>query len=137
MDEEKKNEQQKVKKEKKVKPPKPELPELSNFPNISMVETGKEIMMAAEVPGFSRKDIKIGLNINSVSLSGKKQQILPEGKNKSLLSEVKHGVFNRVIKLPCDVDIRKNNVKASVKNGLLTMNLLKKDYKKVRSIQVS
>jgi HSP20 family protein len=137
MDEETKAEQQKEKKEKKVKPPKPELPQLSNFPNISMVETGKAIMMAVEVPGFSRKDIKIGLNINSVSFSGKKQQILPEEKNKSLLSEVKHGVFNRLIKLPCDVDIRKSNVKARVKNGLLTMNLLKKDYKKVKSIPVT
>ena len=102
-----------------------------------MVETGKEILLAAEVPGLSRKDINIGLNINSVSLSGKKKWVHPEGKDKALISEVKYGIFNRLIKFPCNVEIRKSRVNARVTNGLLTLSLLKKDYKKVKSIPVT
>jgi HSP20 family protein len=129
--------EEKVKAEKKAKALKAPLPEMSNFPNVSVVETPKEIRIAAEVPGLTRKDIGIGLNINTVTLSGKRKAIVGADKNKPLVAEVQHGRFNRTIKLPSDVEIRRSRVKARVRDGLLTLSLLKKDYKRVKSISAS
>lgn len=137
MDEETKAAEAKKDAKKADKPPKPELPELPNYPNVSMVDAGREIVLAVEVPGFSRKDLTVGLNINSVALSGKKKPAVSQGKDKALLSELKYGMFNRMIKFSCDVDTRRSRVKAQVKNGMFTMTLRKKDYRKIKTVPVS
>jgi HSP20 family protein len=90
------------------------------WPNIDVSETDKEVKVTAELPGLDEKDIDIAWRDGVLTLKGDKKI----ENNGSVYSERWHGQFERSLQLGPDVDPDK--VKATFKNGVLTIAIEKR-----------
>ena len=102
-------------------------------PKIDVSEDGDEILVTAELPGIDEKDIDVSLTRDALTIKGEKK-ISKEDKGKDYYRmERSYGAFHRTIPLPEGVDTDK--VKATFKNGVLTVTLPKtaeaKERKKI------
>ena len=110
----------------KVEKPKAVLKELT--PVTDLRETPDEFFVAIELPGLSRKDVSIKMNISEMTIRARKRRIKGLKKENSTLQEIEDGVYVRKISLPETVQPKK--AKTSMKNGVLTIAMPKKDYEK-------
>lgn len=92
----------------------------ATWPNVEVSDTGKEVKVVAELPGLEEKDVEVTLSDGVLTLKGEKKQ----ENNGSLYSERWHGSFQRSLQLGPEVD--PDQVKASFKNGVLTITLAKR-----------
>jgi HSP20 family protein len=92
----------------------------SAWPQIEISETNDEIKVTAELAGLEERDVDVTLEEGVLTLKGHKSLET----NGSLYSERWEGAFERSIPVGQDVDPDK--VKASFKNGILTIRLAKK-----------
>jgi len=90
------------------------------WPHIEISETNDEIRVLAELAGLEQRDVDVTLDDGVLTLKGQKSL----EKNGTLYSERWEGAFERTIPVGPDVDSDK--VKASFKNGVLTVRLSKK-----------
>ena len=94
------------------------------MPRVEVHETEKGYSVRAELPGMKEEDIKLSLDDNVLVLEGeKKSEQKHEGKNQ-FRSEFSYGSFYRTIPLRADVD--DNNIDATYRDGILTVNLVKR-----------
>ncbi len=102
------------------------------FPSVDISENEKEVVVKANVPGINAEDINIDVNTDTLKLSGKTEEEKEDKKKKFYRYERQYGEFSRFFSLPARVD--PSNVKAKIKNGVLTINLkkTKQDKKKVQ-----
>lgn len=92
------------------------------WPNTNLVDSGSSLIVTAEVPGLTDKDLQLTLNQDVLSISGERKIQAPEGY--SVHRQERAAVnFSRSFALPCHVN--PENVTASVKNGILTVTLEK------------
>ncbi len=105
------------------------------YPTIDLSESDKEFVVKAELPGVDKDNVKISLQENILTLHGDKIHG-KEGKNENYrLNERIYGVFERSIRLPNSVDAKK--IKASFKDGILSINLPKSAEAKLKEIPIS
>jgi HSP20 family protein len=88
------------------------------WPNLEVSESSNEVKVTAELPGLEEKDVDIHLADGVLNISGEKK--LETDDKDRLFSERYYGRFERRIPVD-DIDIDK--VKASFKNGVLTVTL--------------
>ncbi|RMG73294.1 MAG: Hsp20/alpha crystallin family protein [Nitrospirae bacterium] len=93
------------------------------LPKVDFVEEDKEYLLKAELPGLSEKDIDVSMDEDSITISGEKKEEKEESRRGYYYAERSFGRFHRVIPLPHDID--RDAVKATFKNGLLTVHLPK------------
>lgn len=93
------------------------------MPQVDLSETGKEIRVAAELPGLEEKDLEVSLVNGALTIKGEKSEEHEEEKGDVHRSERQYGMFERTIPLPSEVDADK--VKASFKKGVLKITLPK------------
>ncbi len=104
------------------------------FPEFDLSETKDELVVKAEVPGISPKDINISLVDNTLTIKGeKKQQMAEKNENYHYIGR-SYGVFARSISLPREVQADK--VTASYKDGILKIVLPKSAESKEKDIQI-
>jgi HSP20 family protein len=87
---------------------------------VDVRETDSQFKVCAELPGLDEKDVEVTFADGVIKLKGEKR--LEE--ESALYSERWAGAFERQIVLGDDVD--PDNVKATFKNGVLTVILAKK-----------
>ncbi|HNS99193.1 MAG TPA: Hsp20/alpha crystallin family protein [Polyangiaceae bacterium] len=104
------------------------------FPCTNLVDEGNEYILRAEVPGLSEKDIKVTVHQDVLTLSGARESEAPEGYT-THRRERQPLRFSRSFSFPSRVDLEK--VKASVKNGVLTVHLAKVEEAQPRQIAVT
>jgi HSP20 family protein len=92
----------------------------SAWPQIELSETQDEIKVVAELAGLEERDVNMTLDEGVLTIKGQKRL----ERNGTLYSERWEGAFERIIPVGQDVDA--NKVKASFKNGVLTVRLPKK-----------
>ncbi|WP_350285328.1 Hsp20/alpha crystallin family protein [uncultured Croceitalea sp.] len=95
--------------------------------NIKEHEEDFEIELAA--PGFDKKDFEITMKDDLLEVSAQKSKEAIEEDEDYMRKEFNYNSFKRTMQLPNAVDQTKN-VKASYKNGILKLNLLKMDEAK-------
>ena len=88
------------------------------WPNIEVSDGANEVKVSAELPGLEEKDVDIHLANGVLTISGEKKTET-EDKDR-MFSERYYGSFER--RIPVD-DIDPDKVKASFKNGVLTVTL--------------
>ena len=88
------------------------------WPNIEVSDGANEVKVSAELPGLDEKDVDIHLADGVLTISGEKKTET-EDKDR-MFSERYYGSFER--RIPVD-DIDPDKVKASFKNGVLTVTL--------------
>jgi HSP20 family protein len=103
-------------------------------PAVDIEETEDSFVVTADVPGMTQKDIKITLNDGVLTLSGERKQEKTDKKRGSHRVERFHGMFTRSFALPTSVDAEK--VKATYREGVLSVNLPKREEAKPKQIEV-
>ena len=102
-------------------------------PAIEIVESDNEIVLTAELPGLEDKDIHIGVEENLLSVSGERKFEKKE-EGEYLRCERWYGKFSRSFRLPETADLEQ--IKAGLKNGVLTISVPKKEEARPRQIEV-
>ena len=95
------------------------------MPRIEVKETKKGYRVSAELPGLNEEDIQLSLEGNSLILQGEKCKEKTEDDEGRWRSEMSYGRFYRSIPLQDDVDNK--HIDASYKQGVLKIELKKKE----------
>ncbi|MEJ2034191.1 MAG: Hsp20/alpha crystallin family protein [Deltaproteobacteria bacterium] len=95
-----------------------------------MSETDNEVRVRAELPGLEPEDLDISLDEDRLILKGEKKDEREKNEKGYHLVERSFGSFYRAIQLPTEVDPRE--VEATFKNGVLKINLAKREEAKRR-----
>jgi HSP20 family protein len=103
----------------------------SGWPRIEVSEAEDEIKVLAELPGLEEKDVEVVLEEGVLTLKGEKKV----ERNGTLYSERYEGSFERTIPVGPDVDPDK--VKASFRNGVLTVRMPKKPEAKRQAKRIA
>jgi HSP20 family protein len=91
--------------------------------------------ITALVPGLDAEHLNIEILNNTVTLRGEFRRAAGEKETKFLTCELPEGRFSRVITLPVAVDSSK--AEASLKNGVLMLQVPKADVHRPKSIKVN
>ncbi|GAB6193379.1 Hsp20/alpha crystallin family protein [Desulfocastanea catecholica] len=105
-------------------------------PRLDVSETDNGMEIVADLPGMDKKDINVSLEDNLLTIKGEKKEE-KERKDKHYHTiERRSGSFYRAIRLP--VEVEKDKVEASFKDGVLTLRLpkSKEAKKKVAQIEI-
>lgn len=90
---------------------------------VNITESDTSFELKAEVPGFSEKEIEIGVEPRRVTITGKRETKKEEKKGKAICSESYSDQILRMIDLPAEVETDKAT--ASLKHGILELTLPK------------
>jgi HSP20 family protein len=103
-------------------------------PETDMMETDKEYVIAVDLPGFQKKDIKINYEDNRLIIKGARQEETKEEKKDYLHRERYFGEFVRSLTLP--TKIKEDKIKASFKDGVLTVTTPKVEVSKPKMVAI-
>lgn len=106
-------------------------------PAVDVKETGNSFVLTADIPGLTKKDIKVNVANGKLSISGERTYETDQENDNYHYRERRFGTFDRSFKLPDTVDEEK--ISASFKNGILIVALPKHAniLPKEREIKVS
>ena len=105
------------------------------IPPVDIVEEKDRILMTAELPGFKESEIEIQMEGGVLTLRGeRKSETEREGRTFHRM-ERSYGQFVRSFTLPNNVD--RDRIKANFANGLLEIELPKREEAKPRQIKIS
>lgn len=104
------------------------------MPAIDVKEDEKNLMVTAELPGVDKKDLKIEVRDNILTVQGEKRSEKREDKDNYHCVERSYGGFMRRVMLPCEVD--DTQAEASMDKGVLTLKLPKAKGSSAKTIQV-
>ena len=103
-------------------------------PALDVFEDKDNLLVKAELPGMKKEDIEISLHDNVLSLSGERKEEHKHQEGEIHRSERFVGKFQRTLTLPTPVAADK--VKASYKDGILTVTLPKTEESKPKQIEI-
>jgi len=104
-------------------------------PAIDVSENEHAFVVTTELPGLAKTDVQIAFENGVLSISGeKKQSETKEGVNWHRV-ERRYGAFRRSVTLPRGA--AGENAKATFADGLLTIEIPKREEIKPRTIQIS
>ncbi len=104
------------------------------IPPIDLSETGDKVTVKTEIPGIDPKEIDISIQDNTLIIKGEKKAEKEEKNKNYYCMERRYGSFSRSISLPASVDV--NKITAEYKNGVLEINLQKREEIKPKQISV-
>jgi HSP20 family protein len=104
-------------------------------PAVDVLEKDGNLVLRAEIPGVSEKDIELKLENNVLTLKGEKKSEQEENGKSYHRKESYYGSFSRSFTLPETAD--RDNIKADFKKGVLEITIPQKAEAKPRAIQVS
>lgn len=104
-----------------------------SFP-IDIKDSGNDLIVEANLPGFEKDEIKIHVTDNSIEISAKEKKEKKEVTKTMYRHERIIGEVKRRISLPAEVD--SESAQAEFKNGVLRLKLKKKKIKKGKEVQI-
>jgi HSP20 family protein len=103
------------------------------WPRVNVADMGEQLLLTAEVPGLTNKDIQVSLEHDVLTIAGERKANVPSGY--SVHRQEREGFkFVRSFNLPCKVNAE--NVNAKVSNGILTIALPKTPEAQPKRIEV-
>jgi len=84
--------------------------EIESFP-VDISETEKEIIVRADLPGFSKDEVSVNATENNLTIEAKHKEEKKEKGEKYYTVERKFGSFRRVISLPLKLSQKKQGQK--------------------------
>jgi HSP20 family protein len=105
------------------------------IPPVDIVEEKDRILLTAELPGFQENDVEVQMEGGVLTIRGeRKSESEKEGRTFHRM-ERSYGQFVRSFTLPNNVD--RDNIKAKFNNGLLEIEMPKREEAKPRQIKIS
>ena len=94
-------------------------------PAVNIYENNEKFEIEIAAPGLEKEDFKIDLKDETLTVSSEKQEKNEEKeRGKVVRSEFRYSSFRRSFSMPKAIEI--NSIKATHKNGVLTIELPKK-----------
>ena len=103
-------------------------------PRVNIVENENGYTVSAELPGVSKEDIDIDLKDHTLTIRGEKKAEKREEKDNYIRVESSYGKFERSFHVTDDIE--RDDIKASFKDGVLKVELKKKEEVKPKQIKV-
>jgi len=91
--------------------------------HLDLAESADAVTVRAEVPGFSAKELEVGVEPHRLTISGKRETSEEHASKKTIYREQCSNQIYRTIDLPAEVDTSK--VTATLKNGVLELSMRK------------
>lgn len=92
-------------------------------PRVDVSETDTEVRVTAELPGLDKKDVDVTVSDGMLSITGEKKAESEDEGSSYHVRERTYGHFER--SMPIGTEIEEDKVKATFKNGVLTVTLPK------------
>jgi HSP20 family protein len=107
------------------------------LPAVQVTENPAELLLTAELPGMTEKDVELFVEGNVLTLRGEKKEERKEEDEgrKVYLWERSYGTFTRSFTLPTEVETEK--IRAEFKDGVLALHLPKTEKAKGRKIEIA
>jgi len=107
----------------------------SYSPDVDIEERADSYMISLDLPGFEKDDIHVTMEGNVLIVSGERSRKEPERSEYYRSYERPTGSFRRMFRIPDVVDA--GSMKAEYRNGVLALELRKKEEAKPFSITVT
>lgn len=91
------------------------------LPTIDVSETKDKLLVKAELPGVDKKDVKVSISGDLLTIKGEKKKDEEEKDEHHYCIERYCGSFQRVVQLPANV--KSDKVKATFDKGILKVTL--------------
>jgi len=118
----------------KMEQPEP-LDEIQWVPDMDVLENKDEILIKVDIPGMKPDDIELSISENRLQIKGERE-IKPEREDENYhFMERGHGKFLRRVNLP--VLVNNDNIKASYKDGVLTIRFSKLNKEKIGKVNIA
>ncbi len=101
---------------------------------VDVYQTPNDIIVKAIVAGVRPDDLDISITQEMVTIKGKREESHRVEKDDYFFQELYWGSFSRSILLPQEVN--PDEAEATVKNGVLTIKLPKRDKERVQKLKV-
>ncbi|ADE14319.1 heat shock protein Hsp20 [Nitrosococcus halophilus Nc 4] len=102
-------------------------------PAIDIFEDAAGITLQADMPGVSRDRLQVHIDRDTLSIEGRADISVPEGMQ-ALYADVRSTRYQRSFSLSRELD--GDNAQATLKEGVLTLRIPKREEHKPRKIQV-
>ena len=103
----------------------------SFLPAMNVKEHDDDYEVEFAAPGFTKKDFDVSIDGDMLHVSGEKSMKKEEKEDDYTRKEFSYNSFKRSLKLPANVNADKK-VKATYNDGILKLNLLKKEEAKAK-----
>ena len=104
-------------------------------PRVDVHETDKELLIDVEVPGLEKKDIKVEVKDNTLTISGERKYEKKDKEGETCRLERRYGKFERTFGL--SETLKSDKITASYKNGVLNLKLPKTEKAIPKEITVN
>jgi HSP20 family protein len=112
-----------------------QLTERAWTPPVDMYETKNEVVVAVELPGVNEKDIRLSITGDLLTIQGERQWTDETREAGHYRQERWFGKFERALSLPIPVET--GQVKATYRDGVLTVKLPKTEGVKPKEIKIN
>jgi len=109
-------------------------PQATLIPNVDIIESEHEFTLVADMPGVDKDGLEIDLERNTLTVRGHVVAATPGDKYQLSHREYRVGSYERAFTLGNEID--RDKVKATVKDGVLTLILPKAEHAQPRRISV-
>lgn len=93
------------------------------FLPVDIFEDGEAVIVRCELPGCRREDVNVQLNLDSITISGKKYNEQRVQEKDFYRLECSYGTFSRTCQLPAETIVDK--ARAAFKDGILEVRIPK------------
>ena len=107
----------------------------SFVPAVDVYEDEHKVALKLEIPGINQEDLDISLENNTLSVHGERKFEKEEKEENFHRIERRYGSFARSFSLPNTLD--PESVRASYENGMLKIELAKREEAKPKQIKVN
>ena len=102
----------------------------SRWPDVHVESAGDEYRVSVDLPGVEQQDVELSFHDGTLSVKAQRKTAQTNARYSARWS----GSFERFVELGEDVDA--DRIKATLKNGVLTVTLPKKPEHQPRRIQI-
>ena len=106
----------------------------TSYPKVNVYEYDEKVAIIAEIPGLDKKDLKVDVEEGILVISGDKHALYNDKGAKVIRRELKQSSFKRQFELGELLD--GDNIKASFKDGLLTIDIPKVEPTQPKKLSV-
>ncbi|NVM27918.1 MAG: Hsp20/alpha crystallin family protein [Candidatus Helarchaeota archaeon] len=104
------------------------------FPKLDIKEEEGNYIITAEVPGYSKEEVNIEIKNDMLTIFSEHEEKKDEEKAGYIYKERSHRSFCRSLRIP--ENITHEEIKADLKDGLLTLRIPKKEPKLPKKVEI-
>ncbi|ADP78051.1 heat shock protein Hsp20 [Methanothermus fervidus DSM 2088] len=103
-------------------------------PSVDVIDAEDKIIVKTDLPGVKKEDLDVKVSEDTVTISANVREELEVEKGNYFKKERRYGEAHREVKLPAKV--KPKEAKAKFENGVLTIEIPKKEVKEKVSVKI-